>query len=58
MERLTVYFPTNALIHDLQDICDRKIGLLKSKIREYQMTRKDVTDEHEMKSALTHDGGR
>ena len=40
-----------------QDVCDRKIAVLKSKIREYQMKKNDVTNENEMLSALTHNGG-
>ena len=40
-----------------KDICDRKIAVFRSKIREYQMTRQNVTDEHEMKAALVHNGG-
>lgn len=41
-----------------QDICDRKIAVLRSQIREFQMTRQNVTDEVEMKSALVYNGGK
>ena len=47
----------NIYICHIQDICDRKIAVLRSLIREYQMTRQNVTNEEEMMSALTFNGG-
>ena len=41
-----------------KDICDRKIAVLRSQIREFQMTRRNVCDEIDMKEALVYNGGK
>ena len=51
-------FVKHRLDLDLIIKISRKIAVLRSQIAEYKMTCKNVTNESEMKMALSHNGGQ